>query len=67
MLNSRTGLDETPTVVTVMVYVNGKLCEEHTNSDVPAYAVNYVVGAVLAQVEDPDLDAARDVIFHDND
>lgn len=60
MLNSQTGLDETPTVVTVKVYVNGELCDEHTNSDVPAYAVNYVVGATLTQVEDPDLEAARD-------
>ena len=40
------------------MYVNGELCDEHINSEIPAYAVNYVVGAALVQVEDPDLEAA---------
>ena len=44
--------------VTVMVYVDGVLVDEHTN-DVPAFAVNYVAQAAIVQVAEPDLEAAE--------
>ncbi len=52
-------LDETPKEVTVMVYVDGVLhnsCTRH----LPAYAVDYASQAAVIQIDDPDLDAARD-------
>ncbi len=54
-------LDQTNKTVRVMVYVNDDLVEEYTNAEVPAYAVNYVIGAVIVQVQDPDLEAAQDL------
>ena len=60
MNDALTGLDETLNTVKVMVYVNGVLVDEHTNEAVPAYAVNHVTYAAIVQVEDPDLEAARD-------
>ena len=45
--------------VKVVVLVDGEECAS-ASQDVPDWAVNYVIGAARAQVEDPDLDAAQD-------
>jgi hypothetical protein len=45
--------------ITVMVYADGKLIDEHTNS-VPDWAVDFVASTAIVQVEDPDLELARD-------
>jgi hypothetical protein len=43
--------------ITVMVYADGELIDEHTN-EIPEWAVDYVAQAAIVQVSDPDLNAA---------
>lgn len=52
--------------VKVVVFVDGEQRFE-TYQDVPDWAVDYVIGAVAAQVEDPDLEAAEDSLVHEDD
>lgn len=52
-------LDHTMCTMTVKVYVDGVLVDEHINSEMPMYAVNYVAQCAVLQVQDPDLRAAK--------
>lgn len=60
-------LDRRPMAITVMVYVDGTLVDEHTNSAVPAYAVNHVVWAAVSRVENPDLERAEAIALADQE
>jgi hypothetical protein len=47
--------------VTVVVYIDGKLVDQHTES-VPDWAADYVASAAIVQVQEPDLAAAEDAL-----